>query len=176
MFTIHGDVADDGDMKKTRKSMTMIVFELLGSNPYPTMCSLCLQFPEGPRTNTFTRYLIVKLMMRNCSSILLGYIKDTLRNSERYIWGMLYKILGQVSHKRNYSIVETACNHGWGEWVRLLCEVPTIIIHNYCSNYFNIITAPIYPRKWLWGSGSIHILKLCSTTKFTTTVLYWLCV
>ena len=61
----HVDVADDGDMKKTRIGMTMIVLELLGSNPYPTMCSLCLEFPEGPRTNTFTRYLIVKLMMRN---------------------------------------------------------------------------------------------------------------
>ena len=155
MFTIHGDVADDGDTKKTRKYMT-IVLKLLGSSPYPTICSLCLQFPEGPRTNTFTRYLIVKLMMRNCSSILLGYIKDTLRNSERYIWGMFYKILGQMSHKKNYSIVETACNHGWGEWVRLLCEAETIIIYNYCSNYFNIITA-LMPSKVPVGDRDLYI-------------------
>ena len=114
--------------------MTMIRSESLGVTPSPprSRCSLCLGFPGGPSTNTFTRYF----------------------SSYETVWIKLTNVCLSFGHKKywvkyppvtkNYSIVETACDHGWlVEWVRLLCQPQTIIIPNYCSNYFNIITAPL---------------------------------
>ena len=44
----HVDVADDGDMKKTRIGMTMIVLELLGSSPTPPCVRYVLSSQRGP--------------------------------------------------------------------------------------------------------------------------------
>ena len=84
----------DNDKKRVFGSKT--------PSPPHSRCSLCLGFPGGPSTNTFTRYF----------------------SSYETVWIKLTNVYLSFGHKKywvkyppvtkNYSIVETACDHGRG--------------------------------------------------------------